>query len=329
MRTNTVPIAAETSEPAFVWEMKLPDEDATAALGRLIAEELGPGDCLALSGGLGAGKTTLARAIIRNLAGDPGLDVPSPTFTLMQGYDSPAGPLVHADLYRIGGPDELHEIGWDEWLGRSVLLVEWPERAGSALPAVAASGRSRLEPGRAGGPPGRADRLSAPSPSGSPGSKALRLLLDEVGWTWATRVPVQGDASTRAYERLVKRSGETAILMISPPRPDGPPVRRGKPYSAIAKLAESVHAFVAIDRGLRALGFSAPAIIGEDLEAGLLILEDLGDRHARRRRQPILERYAEATRLLAKLHGTALPGDPADRGRPRPRPARPTISKRC
>ena len=134
MRTNTVPIAAETSEPAFVWEMKLPDEAATAALGRLIAEELRPGDCLALSGGLGAGKTTLARAIIRNLAGDPGLDVPSPTFTLMQGYDSPAGPLVHADLYRIGGPDELHEIGWDEWLGRSVLLVEWPERAGSALP---------------------------------------------------------------------------------------------------------------------------------------------------------------------------------------------------
>jgi N-acetylmuramate 1-kinase len=307
MRTNIVPTAAETSEPAFVWEMKLPDEDATAALGRLIAEELGPGDCLALSGGLGAGKTTLARAIIRNLAGDPGLDVPSPTFTLMQGYDTPDGPLVHADLYRIGGPDELHEIGWDEWLGRSVLLVEWPERAGSALPPSRLQVDLGLSPGE---PEARrvaligfgafAERLAR--------TKALRLLLDEVGWTWAMRVPIQGDASTRAYERLVKRSGETAILMISPPRPDGPPVRRGRPYSAIAKLAESVHAFVAMDRGLRALGFSAPAILGEDLEAGLLLLENLGDRTLADADMPVLERYAEATRLLAKLHGMDLPG---------------------
>ena len=75
---------------------------------------------------------------------------------------------------------------------------------------------------------------------------------------------LQGDASTRAYERLVKPVGETAILMISPPRPDGPPVRRGKPYSAIAKLAESVHAFVAMDRGLRALGLQR----AQDLRRG-------------------------------------------------------------
>jgi aminoglycoside/choline kinase family phosphotransferase len=81
---------------------------------------------------------------------------------------------------------------------------------------------------------------------------------------------MQGDASTRAYERLVKPSGETAILMISPPRPDGPVVRRGKPYSAIARLAESVHAFSAMDRGLIDQGFSAPQIIAEDLDVGLL-----------------------------------------------------------
>jgi tRNA threonylcarbamoyl adenosine modification protein YjeE len=258
-------------------------------------------------GGLGAGKTTLARAIVRNLAGDPGLDVPSPTFTLMQGYETPAGPLVHADLYRIGGEGELHEIGWDEWLGRSVLLVEWPERAGSALPPSRLQVDLGIDPGA---PEARrvalvgfgawAERLAR--------TKALRLLLDRIGWTWATRVPIQGDASTRAYERLVKRTGETAILMISPPRPDGPPVRRGKPYSAIAKLAESVHAFAAMARGLTAAGFSAPAILGEDLDAGLLILEDLGDRPVVDADGPIPERYAEATRLLARLHGTALPG---------------------
>jgi aminoglycoside/choline kinase family phosphotransferase len=122
------------------------------------------------------------------------------------------------------------------------------------------------------------------------------------------RRPLQGDASTRAYERLTKPTGETAILMISPPRPDGPPVRRGKPYSAIAKLAETVHAFVALDRGLRAIGFSAPEIYGEDVDAGLLLLEDFGAEPIVDKEGPNPHRYGEATRLLAKLHATALPG---------------------
>ncbi len=95
-----------------------------------------------------------------------------------------------------------------------------------------------------------------------------RRLLDLAGWSDARRVHMQGDASSRAYERLVRASGETAVLMISPPRPDGPPVRGGKPYSAIAKLAERVDAFVAVDRGLRALGLSAPAILASDLVNG-------------------------------------------------------------
>jgi aminoglycoside/choline kinase family phosphotransferase len=118
---------------------------------------------------------------------------------------------------------------------------------------------------------------------------------------------MQGDASTRLCERLVKPDGQTAVLMVSPARPDGPPVRRGKPYSAIAKLAETVHAFVAVDRGLRALGFSAPKIYGEDLNNGLLILEDLGSAPVVDENGPIPERYGEATRLLARLHATRLP----------------------
>jgi N-acetylmuramate 1-kinase len=105
----------------------------------------------------------------------------------------------------------------------------------------------------------------------------------------------------------VKPTGETAILMISPPRPDGPPVRRGKPYSAIAKLAETVHAFVAVDRGLRALSLSAPAIYGQDLETGLLIIEDLGAEPVSTAYGPILDRYGEATRVLARLHTLPLP----------------------
>jgi hypothetical protein len=95
--------------------------------------------------------------------------------------------------------------------------------------------------------------------------------------------------------------------MISPPRPDGPPIRRGKSYSALARLAESVHAFVAMDRGLRALGFSAPRIYGEELDAGLLLLEDLGQEGVVGPNGPIPERYAEAAALLARLHATTLP----------------------
>src|SRR3712207_9151512 len=99
------------------------------------------------------------------------------------------------------------------------------------------------------------------------------------------------DASViRSYERLVQRDGSPALLMISPPRPVGPAVRRGKPYTTIAKLAETVNAFVAMDKGLRALGFSAPYIYGEDLEAGLLLIEDLGA-------EPVADEDRKSTRL--------------------------------
>lgn len=297
-----------TTEPAPVlWEIALPDEDATRAFGRYLAGELQPGDLVALSGGLGAGKTTLARAIIRALAGDDALEVPSPTFTLMQTYEGARGPVVHADLYRIADPDELRELGFDELADAAIFLVEWPERAGSALKADRLE--VELDLAKHGAEGARTVRLTA---SGRfvprlARMKALRELFERSGWADARRVPLQGDASTRAYERLVKPSGETAILMISPERADGPPVRRGKPYSAIAKLAESVHAFVALDRGLRALGFSAPRIYGEDLDAGLLVLEDLGAEPVVDADGPIPERYEEAARLLAKLHASEVP----------------------
>jgi aminoglycoside/choline kinase family phosphotransferase len=109
--------------------------------------------------------------------------------------------------------------------------------------------------------------------------------------------------------------------MISPPRPVGPPVRRGRPYTTIAKLAETVHAFVAVDQGLRALGLSAPQIYGQDLEAGLLILEDLGSEPFVDANGPIPERYAEATRVLARLHAMPLPPVlPVDEGIDHPLP---------
>ena len=81
------------------WLIDLPNEAATVALARFVADEVKPGDLITLSGDLGAGKTTFARSLIRTLAGDPWLEVPSPTFTLMQTYETPSGAIVHADFY--------------------------------------------------------------------------------------------------------------------------------------------------------------------------------------------------------------------------------------
>src|SRR3954453_4985880 len=118
---------------APAWDVPLPDEAATHRFARFLAGELKPGDIVALSGDLGAGKTTLARAIIRALAGDETLEVPSPTFTLIQSYDTPRGPVVRADLYRVNDPEELRELGFEEASEAGIVLVEWPERAGSGL----------------------------------------------------------------------------------------------------------------------------------------------------------------------------------------------------
>ncbi len=108
----------------------LPDLAATEAFGARIAARLKPGDVVALSGGLGAGKTTLARAIIAAL-GHQG-EVPSPTFAIVETYDPPTVrlALVHADFYRIERPDELIELGLDDYRQGAVLIAEWPENAG-------------------------------------------------------------------------------------------------------------------------------------------------------------------------------------------------------
>lgn len=106
----------------------LPDLAATAALGARIAGRLRAGDVVALSGGLGAGKTTLARAILA-AAGHTG-EVPSPTFTILETYDSLPPPLVHADFYRLESPREADELGLDDYRAGAALIAEWPERAG-------------------------------------------------------------------------------------------------------------------------------------------------------------------------------------------------------
>jgi tRNA threonylcarbamoyladenosine biosynthesis protein TsaE len=89
---------------------------------------------LLLQGPLGAGKTTLAKALVRALADDPALDVPSPTYTLLQSYDTPHGLVQHFDLYRLHHQDEVVELGWDETAQNALTIVEWPERLGYLTP---------------------------------------------------------------------------------------------------------------------------------------------------------------------------------------------------
>jgi tRNA threonylcarbamoyladenosine biosynthesis protein TsaE len=114
-------------------ELDLKSPEATARLGVALANALRRGDLVMLSGPLGAGKSTLARAVIRALT-RPDEEVPSPTFTLVQVYEGPAFPVAHFDLYRLGGPDEVYELGLDEALEEGAALVEWPERLGARLP---------------------------------------------------------------------------------------------------------------------------------------------------------------------------------------------------
>jgi tRNA threonylcarbamoyladenosine biosynthesis protein TsaE len=117
--------------------IELPDEAATTALASALATAARPGDVIALAGDLGSGKTTLARGFIAALGVVE--EVPSPTFSLVQTYETSRGPVAHFDLYRLARPEDVEELGFDEATADGIVLVEWPERLGQLLP------RERLE----------------------------------------------------------------------------------------------------------------------------------------------------------------------------------------
>jgi tRNA threonylcarbamoyl adenosine modification protein YjeE len=252
------------------------DEAGVARLAELIALKIRLGDAIALSGDLGAGKTTLARALVAALLGDPSAEVPSPTFSLRQEYATPRLTVTHFDFYRLGSAEEASELGLDEALDIGAAIVEWPERAAALLP------ESRFEIALAETTDPSVRRVTLRGYGGAEArtrriGQVVTFLVGLPAWNGARVAYLQGDASTRSYARLHGPRG-TALLMDAARQPDGPPIRNGLPYSRIAHLAEDVRPYSAIGRALRGAGLSAPEILAEDLDAGLLLIEDLGDR---------------------------------------------------
>ena len=252
--------------------IQLATPEDTTRLGQDLALALRKGDLVTLSGDLGAGKSTLARGLIRTIADDNLYEVPSPTFTIVQSYPELRLPISHVDLFRLTSADEVDELGLDEALEDGVVVVEWPERARDALSASSlkvtlvndGDGRKALIEGE----PAALARLQR--------SLAIREFLAKEGFATAERRYLLGDASARGYETIAMGKGRPFILMNSPYNPGGPVLRDGKTYMQIAHLSQSVTAFVALDRLLASRGFTVPKIAAQDLENGFLILENLG-----------------------------------------------------
>lgn len=141
----------------------LRDPEATERAGAALGEALRPGDAALLSGGLGAGKSAFARAAIRRRLALEGRndETPSPTYTLIQTYETAAGPVRHADLYRLGGPDEVEELGLFDAAESAILLIEWPERLGDTIPERRVEIRLEIDRARSGAPEDAGRRLDA------------------------------------------------------------------------------------------------------------------------------------------------------------------------
>ena len=275
-----------------------------------------PGQIVLLRGALGAGKSVFARSFIRALA-PPGdlFDIPSPTFTLVQTYDETRIPVAHVDLYRLAAAAEAEELGLEDLVRDHILLIEWPERLDGRPGenvldvAISGSGGTRtLEITAA----GNWQQVLARD-------AAIRRFLDTTAWRDAPRVFLEGDASFRRYEALeATQHTPRAILMDMPARPDGPPVKDGKPYSAIAHLAEDIRAVIAVNTHLHGLGYSAPQVHAANAREGLAVVEDLGSRVYGKMRlagEDMDEPMREAVAVLADMAGRAWPAEvPAGNG---------------
>ncbi|MGB8869073.1 MAG: tRNA (adenosine(37)-N6)-threonylcarbamoyltransferase complex ATPase subunit type 1 TsaE, partial [Rhodomicrobium sp.] len=224
-----------------MWELQTPE--AMKALASRLAAFVSPVDFIALYGELGAGKTTFAQGLLPALGVTEA--VTSPTYGLVHGYTAAGRKINHCDFYRLG-PGEEEETGFREMCAAGIVIAEWPEIVEAALPA------SRLEVRIEGDGKTRSVSLTG---FGAWQQKLARFreidaFLVKHGWGDARCTAVRGDASARLFSRL-ERNGETVMLMDWPPQTDGPPIRNGLPYCAIAHLAREGSSFIAISDWLR------------------------------------------------------------------------------
>jgi N-acetylmuramate 1-kinase len=257
----------------FEQVLHLQGEAETQALGQRLSLWARPGMVVLLQGDLGSGKSTLARAFIRALMNEnSATDIPSPSFSLIQCYDETRLPVFHADLYRLKNALEVEELGLDSLLASHCGLIEWPERLKQTLSSdvlhISLSGRGESRQATVKAEGAWASALAR--------DQELQSFLTHTTHSKAQRSFFEGDASARRYERVVTPDGNMALLMDMPQRPDGPPVKDGKPYSAIVHLAENIRAVVAVNTHLVNLGYSAPRIFNVDLDSGLALIEPLG-----------------------------------------------------
>ncbi len=245
---------------------------ATESFARELALWAKPKQCILLSGDLGSGKSTFARAFIRALANDAGqFDVPSPSFSIIQTYGQTRVPVAHIDLFRLQSSSEIEELGIAELLDSHILLVEWPDKLPKDI------SRDRLCIDFRGS--GETRDLSCTAFGNwallFSRNAQINAFIKQSRFRNGKRIFLEGDASSRRYER-VSVGATSALLMDMPRRPDGPIVKDEKPYSAIAHLAESIAAVVGVNDYLLRLGYSAPEIYDVDLEHGLALIEPLG-----------------------------------------------------
>jgi len=275
------------------------DEMALNEFAADLAFALRRGDFVALNGDLGAGKSTLARAIIRTLTEDEELEVPSPTFTLVQQYETARLHVTHADLYRLSQAEEVEELGLLSALEEGVLLVEWPQKGQDILPlpqfliVIEHAGEGRnltIETGEEAG-----NRLTR--------SLIIRRFLSRHGHCGARRRYLTGDASARRYEKIFFANDQASALLMDAPAMDVAASKAVRDYAQSVHLAQNITQFVGIARLIGAQGFAVPDIVAVDLDEGLLLSNFFdGEGLLDGQGQPIIERYLAAAQLLADFH---------------------------
>ncbi|ETS13658.1 tRNA (adenosine(37)-N6)-threonylcarbamoyltransferase complex ATPase subunit type 1 TsaE [Bartonella quintana] len=283
------------------FSFSLENEKATKLFAQDLALALKPGDLVTLQGDLGTGKSTLARTIIRTLANDTTLDVPSPTFTLAQSYQLPQFEIIHVDLYRLSIAEEIDELGLHEAREQSILLVEWPEKSAELLGPVTFALTFQYEDY------GRHVTLTSAEHALErlQRSLAIRRFLTIHRRGHVHRRFLACDASARTYE-LLDHGHHQEVLMDAPIMQMAQ--NKDSSYVTMAHLAKDIRQFVGINQLILDNGFSAPHIFVEDFEKGLLILEDFGrEGLLDQTGDPLEERYIACSELLAAFHQKSWP----------------------